>query len=85
MVPTLELLVLQLQFLSSKPQLLPTIHPDQIEFAADSCGVTWKTTYLVLGKVDVHRQPHYERSKTLIPHQCKDRKLIDHLIDYTCS
>ena len=49
------------------------------------CGVTWKTTHLVLGKVDVHRQPHNKRSKTLIPHQCKDRKLINHLINYTCG
>ena len=42
-----------------------------------------KTTHLLLREMDVHRQPHNERSKTLIPHRCKDRKLIDHLIDYT--
>ncbi len=43
------------------------------------CGVT----YLVLRQMNIHRQPHYHGTKTLIPHRGKDRKLIDHLIDYT--
>ncbi len=44
-----------------------------------------RTTHLLLGEMNVHRQLDNQCPKALILDWCKHRKIIDHLIDYATS